>query len=357
MILFFCPTCSSPLFVKDSSHSSSSSSSSTTTAQDDEQDKYWVPTGVLDQRGNDDDATATPKLKMDWGIQVFVGDTVDGGASNWFLGAEKEEGKRWLGAGGESERVSEAGEYWPAGLENLGGTARGLKEEKGHVRLKCHCGGVDLVIKAGEAQREFEQLSVGPGKEKEKGEGTPGNVLPWFVDPVTHKSLATLDGCDSCRIWSGVEVFNWTFYMLKHVGFGTVEGEGEEGAGEGFPTDTKELQAAIDRGSDKRFGTLAYYASSPDVQRYHCGRCSAAVFYALDRRPDMVDVAVGLLHSPDGARAETMLTWELGGPIGWRGDMAGTWREDLLNMVEKGSESWRVKRGYPQSWRRTAKND
>ncbi|KAK3995573.1 hypothetical protein QBC44DRAFT_319829 [Cladorrhinum sp. PSN332] len=248
----------------------------------------------------------------------------------------------------EQEEGKEGGGYWPPifvqGKEEEERVINDLKagELPGEVKLGCRCGGVDLLVKAGEAQREFEKLA-------KEGRGK----LPWFVDPVTHKSVGTFDGCDSCRIWSGVEVFNWTFFLLKHVGFGD--------GSEGFPTDTAELKAAVGEGErrevkvDAKFGTLAYYASSPDVQRYFCSRCAACVFYCIDDRPDMVDVAVGLLHAPEGARAESIISWELGGEIGWREDMEGTWRENLLNTVEKEAEEWRVKRGYPKSWRRAAR--
>ncbi|KAK4158761.1 hypothetical protein QBC43DRAFT_328393 [Cladorrhinum sp. PSN259] len=317
MTLVFCGRCSSPLFARDAGSSPA------------QKVKLWVCTGVLMKHNI--------KLEVDWGYQVFVGDTVDGGVSNWL------KGKRWLGAGGKSEEVKEEGEYWPAVESDEGKKVGDMKGEfPGNVRLKCHCGGVDFLVKAGEAQREFEEQAK-KGEEK----------LPWFVDEVTHKSLGTLDGCDSCRVWSGVEVMNWTFALLKHIGFGD--------GSEGFPADTRALKAAV--GEDynthpeegDKFGTLAYYASSPDVQRYFCSRCAACVFYCVDDRPEQVDVAVGLLHAQEGARAERMISWEFGGQISFREDMAGTWRENLLDTVERESEEWRVKRGYPMSWRRTAK--
>jgi hypothetical protein len=277
-----------------------------------------------------------------WEDHIFVGDTVDGGASCWLRGmnGDGESVKVWLGGREESEEVP-AGVRWPAVKEFLGHGAdlKAADGEKGNVPIRCHCGGVDFVLRAGEAQREFEE------RQKRGGE------LPWFVDPVTHKLLGGMDGCDSCRIWSGSEVFNWTFTLLKHLSFARAE----MGA---FPRDPTQLRAAVEAkdGSarDSRLGTLAVYASSPDVQRYFCGRCSASVFYAVDDRPDLVDVAVGLLDSPDGARADSVISWSFGGPMVWRQDMAKTWRGRMLHAVEKEVEEWRIERGYPKGWHRVA---
>jgi hypothetical protein len=188
------------------------------------------------------------------------------------------------------------------------------------------------VLRAGEAQREWEA--------RQKN----GEEMPWFVDPVTHKLLAGMDCCDSCRIWVGSEMMNWTFTLLKHISF----------AGQPAFSNTAELKAAADAApTDPKLGTLKYYASSTDVQRYFCGRCSASVFYAVDDRPEIVDIAMGLLASPDGARAESVTSWAWGGRFSHEQDMVGTWREGMLHAVKKDSEQWRIARGYPKSWRGT----
>ncbi|KAK4100189.1 hypothetical protein N658DRAFT_487118 [Parathielavia hyrcaniae] len=137
--------------------------------------------------------------------------------------------------------------------------------------------------------------------------------------------------------WSeegGSELFNWTFAWLKHTSFSGDQGD------DGLPVNTAQLRAAVE---------------AADFQRYFCERCSASVFYAVDDRPDWVDIAVGLLESPDGARAESVILWSFGGMTGWEGDMVGTWRERMLHAVEKEVEQWRVERGYPMSWYRLKK--
>jgi hypothetical protein len=243
-----------------------------------------------------------------------------------------------LGRRNQSEEVK-PGTVWPP-VGELKGHGVDLKGVQGDVPLRCHCGGVDLVLRAGDSQREFEEM-------QKKGE-----KLPFFVDPVTHKLLGNLDACDSCRIWGGSEVIGWTFTLLRHISFGGARGDG-------LPVDTAQLRAAVEPADggprDPRYGTLAVYASSPDVQRYFCGRCSASFFYAVDDRGDMVDISLGVVDSPDGARAESVVSWSFGGEMGWRQDMLGTWREGMLLAVEKEVEQWRIERGYPKGWRRVAK--
>lgn len=55
--------------------------------------------------------------------------------------------------------------------------------------------------------------------------------------------------------------------------------------------------------------TLKSFKSSEDVTRYHCGRCGATIFFWADSRPEVIDVAVGVLRASSGARAEDWLDW------------------------------------------------
>ncbi|KAL2175184.1 uncharacterized protein P884DRAFT_279569 [Thermothelomyces heterothallicus CBS 202.75] len=345
--VLFCGRCGSGMFFEEWQTAPEEARSAP------ERASYLVFTGVLsaeEARPDDDDGTAgsvvlPPLVRFE--DHIFVGDTVDGGAACWLRGmnGEGEPVTRiWLGGRGKSEQVP-PGRSWPA-VEDLPRYEVDLKAaegDKGNVPIRCHCRGVDLVLRAGEAQGEFAE------------EQARGEELPFFVDPVTHKFLGSLDGCDSCRIASGSEVYNWTFALLKHISFAGASSSSPAG----FPEDTAQLWAVVSErdggGSrDPRFGTIAAYASSPDVQRYFCRRCSATLFYATDDRPEMVDVAVGLLDSPDGARAESAISWSFVQKMAWRQDMMGTWREGMLRAVEKEMEEWRIERKYPKSWRRVA---
>ncbi|CCF36432.1 hypothetical protein CH063_08008, partial [Colletotrichum higginsianum] len=153
------------------------------------------------------------------------------------------------------------------------------------------------------------------------------------------KFKASADSCDSCRLTFGSDVNAWAFAPLTHIGF-DVAGNSSPGLPE-FPRSLAALRGAVTatRNRDARLGTLAVYDSSPDVERYFCSRCAANVFYAVRDRDGMVDIAVGLLHHPNGARAEGLLAWSYG-KVGWDVDAAGGWREGIVTSVKSLSSEW-----------------
>ncbi|KAK3311768.1 Mss4-like protein [Apodospora peruviana] len=334
--VLFCGTCSSPMFAREVEKDARGEVS------------YGVCTGILSGTVNDGKEENVKNL-VRIAHHMFLGDTLDGGASCWMRrpnGRDGDAAKRWLGQRAESKEIKEDKE-WPD-LEELPSAEWKTDEKEKEVSIRCHCGGVDLTLHVAVLQMQFAATA-------QKGE----EELPWFVDPKTFKSIGTFDGCDSCRLSAGVDIFNWTFMLLQHISFPKSDGQDN---GREFPRDSNELKAVVEErdkegsGSwDPRLGTLTFFASSPDVQRYFCSRCSACVFYAWDGRPQMVDVAVGVLHAASGARAEGIISWSLGGGTSYREDMVGTWREELVKAVEKEADEWRVRRGYPKNWRRVLK--
>jgi hypothetical protein len=78
------------------------------------------------------------------------------------------------------------------------------------------------------------------------------------------------------------------------------------------------------------------------VYRYFCSVCSASFFVINGQAsdPGTIDVAVGVLHHPDGARAEGLLAWEYS-EIGFATDGAGGWREELNRQALEGVQRWR----------------
>ncbi|KAK0720295.1 Mss4-like protein [Lasiosphaeris hirsuta] len=321
--VLFCGRCSSPMFFEEKNGGA------------EEPPTYGVFTGVL--KGEYPEGGLLVRIVE----HIFVGDTLDGGASCWLRrphGDDAPPAKMWLGKRGSSEEVDYPN-LWPSVADLPAPDAKLAQDE---IPIRCVCGGVDLVLKAGEAQRDHANA-----QEVDRG--------PPVVDPTSHKSLGTFDGCNSCRLSSGVDMFHWSFYLLKYISFPSQDEDGKTD----FPNHSAELRAAVDleeeRGRDPRLGTLTYYSSSPDVQRYFCGRCSACVFYAVDQRPYLVDLSIGILWSPDGARAEGAISWSLGGKASHRQDMIGGWREGLVQAIENSAEEWRIERGYPINWRRTAR--
>jgi hypothetical protein len=294
--LLFCATCSSPMFFDVKK----------------ENDHYLgIFTGTLTNEALD---------LVKFAKHIFVDDTLDGGASVWL---------RHNADGSEPERLKHydgvLSQDWPLSTKLTG--YEGKREDS--VAIRCKCKGVDLVLHRGDYS------------------DTKQDELPYNIDPKTHKFSASFCGCDSCRLQSGIDVFNWTFSELKNISFGS--------SNNAFPTSGLELKQLVDA-KDPAFGTLTYYSSRADVQRYFCSNCSACIFYAVDDRPNLFDIAVGVLEASDGARAEGMLSWPFGAPISYREDGDGGWREKLFNGVEKDAEEYRIARGYPKNSARFEKD-
>lgn len=290
MLVHFCGTCSSPLFF----HSR-------------EKEALGVFTGVLPN---------LPNL-VSYEKHGFLGDTLDGGASVWLqnpnIMTDNAPVQRFEKS---DERATELPKDWPPAGSR---TAADVKAVPDAVPLRCHCGGVDLLLHRWEA-------------------GTADQKAPFYVDPKTQRYLATFDACDSCRLSFGVDITNWTFAPFSRISFAD---------GSAFPSSAPALVEALGATKkDSHLSTLARYSSSKGVSRYFCSRCSACFFYHAEDRPDMFDIAIGVLHAPDGARAESLLWWRHGN-VGHKQDVgtSGGWREGLAKAVEKESEEWRVKSG------------
>jgi len=255
---------------------------------------------------------------------IFVEDTRDGGATMWLQkpNADGSDAKRFkLRTDGEEYPPD-----WPAPEDLTGFEAK--KEDT--LPIWCKCKGVNFELHRGDYTN------------------TKNEDLPWFIDPRTHKNLIGFCACDSCRLASGMEIFNWTFSEIKHISIPSLSSSSVS-----FFKSSSELKALVDA-KDPRVGTLTYFASSHDVQRYFCATCSATIFYAVNDRPSMINVAIGVLDASDGARAEGFLSWAFGavGQRGKKADTDGGWREGFVRRVEHESEDWREKRGYPKNWRR-----
>ncbi|KAM0429979.1 hypothetical protein ACHAPT_005985 [Fusarium lateritium] len=294
--LLFCGTCSSPLFWEE---------------------YYKKKPEVLDVFTGALNNVPVQNL-IRFPDQIFVRDTEDGGSAQWLrsVNSDGTESRCWIARASKSEAFDPD---TPSGMYPSSAETNRTRD----IPIQCRCKGVNLVLRR--SAEDFSSLK-------------PGS-LPFFVEPTTHKHLTSFDACNSCRSVFGVEIINWTFALLRQVHFAT---DTEQ---TGFPQSTQELAQAVSRSDgDPRLGTLKLYKSSPDVQRYFCSRCSASVFYAVDDRPDLVDVAVGLLDAPEGARAENELVWNLGSRVGGEDDVFGGWREEFINSVKESAEKWRVQR-------------
>ncbi|KAJ6445664.1 exocyst complex component Sec10 [Purpureocillium lavendulum] len=361
LTILFCPACGTPMFWSEAGE-----------PDDAGLDAFM---GVLSNNGNIDadipgaaTTTATTRL-FRLKSHIFVDDTRDGGAAVWMrrLLGDDDPSRAPIPCFGAArdqsplvdpeDMAAAAAAASRARAKDTATTATPDDDDDDDnddgIPVRCVCKGVDLVLRRGLA--DFSAVK-------------DASQLPFFVDPASHKLLATFDACDSCRGAFGIDIINWTFALMKHVDFAAPSSSSSSSSSpppapptSSFPRTTLELKAAAsaadgDERRDPRLGTLTYYASSDDVQRYFCSRCSATVFYAVDDRPDMVDLAPGLLDAPDGARAESVLSWSLG-TLGAAEDIKGGWREELGESIKKNAEDWRIKNGTPKSWLRKMKEE
>ncbi|KAK7420225.1 hypothetical protein QQX98_002880 [Neonectria punicea] len=120
----------------------------------------------------------------------------------------------------------------------------------------------------------------------------------WWIPNNGSKYLAGTCACRSCRFISGFEVQTWAFVPRNNIFFHVPGTNNTEAV---VPLDFETLPAGI----------LKSYSSSPNVLREFCGTCGATVFWHEKSRSDVIDVSIGLLRAPDGARAESWLEWWL----------------------------------------------
>lgn len=246
---------------------------------------------------------------------IYVGDTQDGGAAPWLRMPDTKCFKERSVSSTNPDAPGEEYTFPPS--SSLTGYEKKLGDT---VPIRCKCRGVDFTL------------------HRYQADGRKNDELPWYVDRRTHKYIADHCVCNSCRLFSGIDIYDWTFAGLSSITFGNNNTSKSV-------SHTHELKKLVDN-ADPSIGTLKYYCSSPDVQRYFCSNCSACVFYAVDDRADMVDVAVGILDAEDGARAEGMLAWRFF-KTDFREDCKGGWREGVVDNAIEAARKWRDERGYP----------
>lgn len=247
---------------------------------------------------------------------IFVQDTIDGGASMWMRhspdGAPSD---RWTEFADHSHKLSFD---WP-GTAKGSGTSAGEAARPDIAPLWCHCRGVKLFVRSG-----TDLLSL------------PPDEIPWFVDKTTGKYETILDGCDSCVKTTGADTVYWTFAPITHIS------STDSPSGDPEFRNKSDLLDAV-KNKDPRLGTLTVYQSSKEAHRFYCSTCAAAIFFAGDSTPNELDIAIGVLDHPDGARAEGLCNWKLD-KVEFGEDGQGGWRGDLYkSMIEQATE-WQKSR-------------
>ncbi|KAI1377207.1 DUF636 domain protein [Hypoxylon crocopeplum] len=98
---------------------------------------------------------------------------------------------------------------------------------------------------------------------------------------------------------------------------------------------------------DLRLGTVKTYASSEKVTRGFCGRCGATVFLKTtlrspSERSEVLNVAMGILRAPEGAKAEDWVTWRAGKPA-WADD-AREYDPEFVDAIVQGHREWSLEK-------------
>ncbi|KAJ9134679.1 Glutathione-dependent formaldehyde-activating enzyme [Coniochaeta hoffmannii] len=283
---YFCATCGCHVFV------CATDASTIPGHENDTEECQWaVATGTI--VGGQDTEGSKPGLssaedqsndvlsKWDW-MHDRVPETMDGGISVWI------------------NNVSEAPSDSKAGLfvatYDTGAT----------LPASCHCRTVRFHITRPDAssvlpESGFPDLMLPYCRTDPKIVQNPSDVKWWLCGPERTKYLAGTCACRSCRLASGFEIQAWAFVPRSNI-FMHLPASPSDEAREPKKLEFESVSSA----------TFKSYESSPGVVREFCPRCGATVFWHNTERPELIDVSVGLLEAPDGARAESWLEWWTG---------------------------------------------
>ena len=171
------------------------------------------------------------------------------------------------------------------------------------LKAECRCGGVSLLIqRANHQERSVSQLDRFIPK------NSNGNVE-------NDKHIAMACACRSCRLHTGNSLATWIYVppmqiINPHTGKPVVQHRAALP-----PPDRNIVNTAAH--SANRGLTLKHYWSSPESCRSFCGVCGAAVFYTMDKRQEIINVAAGLLWAEEGVMARGWLSWQWG-RVSWK---------------------------------------
>ncbi|CEL11214.1 hypothetical protein ASPCAL14317 [Aspergillus calidoustus] len=160
---------------------------------------------------------------------------------------------------------------------------------------QCNCGGVSFAI-----SRPREEFINSP---KSAGWIHPSDETKW---------LALLDVCTDCRLVTGSHVSSWMFVPMDHI--------------------TPALP------SNLLLGTMKRYESSPGVTRTFCGTCGATVFFHMEKRGGIIDVATGILRAPEGVMLRDWAVWRTA-KLGFPNDGL-EYDKEFTEGLETGMKEW-----------------
>ena len=242
----------------------------------------------------------------------FLADTLDGGFSDFLPELGGKSIARWPQQPGKDEQLPQP---WTSHTR-----PSDTPKPSDKLHAHCKCGGVSFYISRPSARSKEEIEADWPDLiiPEHSQSPRPPQETWWLADNGT-KFTAGMCTCDSCRLAFGMEWVEWAFVPTADISLD------EEGRVPFQP----------------EIGTLKQYNSSSGVTRYFCGHCGAHVFWWSKERPRLIDVAVGLLAAPEGARAENWLRWRT---------QRVSYREDAMPRAKSWTEG--VERGLKEYGRR-----
>lgn len=233
---------------------------------------YWdLMTGTFDQADGVFDVRA----------HISIEDTLDGGFSDYLGRIKDEPVERW---GRNLLQGEQLPQWWQSPTIPK---VEPLPSDRLHAH--CKCGGVNFWIARPSARSGLGTAGWPDALIPFNSDAPPPPDEAWWVRDGGKKFLGGFCACDSCRLAAGMEWVEWAF----------------------VPTVDISLDAEGNTPFSLKSGTLKAYRSSKRATRYFCETCGANVFWNGDERPQVIDVAVGLLNAVEGSRAESWLAWGL----------------------------------------------
>jgi hypothetical protein len=232
--------------------------------QDHHNNEYYLALGLVD-------------VDTDRPIKHYgVADTRDGGLGTCLSGDHANEPPCLFGA---SHVPQQSNAILATSNSNIGTL-------QDRLNASCHCGGISFYItrpdaSSAQVSSPWPDLLV---PYHSHSSDNPEDVK-WWLRAEKMKYLAGTCACRSCRLFSGFPVQTWTFVPKSNI----------------FQKDGSPLSFNT--------GTMQQYESQPGIFREFCRTCGATIFWHCLERPGVIDVSVGLLKSPVGARAEDWLEW------------------------------------------------
>ena len=287
---------------------------------------FWAATGTLDSSIREESEVGDEQELIKYDSCMWIEDTLDGGASDFIQKISGRQLARWKQEAVCSEKVAFP---WP--LKTLASSSRtnpAAAATKKPIYAHCHCRGVEFWItspsdKSREpttTQSAWPDLLIPHHESKNKSPNSTSHA--WWLPNQGQRYLAGTCTCTSCRQVSGFDITFWAF----------------------IPTCDMFLDSALTQplpsSSVAEFGSMKLYPSSPGVTRSFCSVCGANIFWQGSEekhgRKGLLDVAVGLLDAPSGARAEEILAW-------WPGRVS--FKEEagnkaLVRGLEDGLKEW-----------------